>query len=148
MISKRLLQTDLRAIITVKKVFHILFAATALVVLSACLSPAPRPVARTVTLENRQNIEIGISTKETVFKALGKTKSVHFDSGYEIWVYPYENGEIKALALAEPPKDESIGGRYSSNEFVILFSPSGLVTKTRIRLAASDPKAKDGESKP
>ncbi|MES1264463.1 MAG: hypothetical protein ABUU24_02290 [Variovorax sp.] len=65
--------------------------------------------------KSREAILIGESTKADVLAALGKTTSVSFDSGYEVWVYQYK-GEMRG------------GG-----EFVVLFAPSGIVAKTRIR---------------
>jgi hypothetical protein len=60
----------------------------------------------------RSAITIGRSTKADVLAALGKTAVVSFDSGFEVWVY-----------------------QFSKNEYVILFAPSGIVAKTRIRPA-------------
>ena len=63
-------------------------------------------------------IVVGKSTKADVSAALGKTTAIPFDSGYEVWVY-HLAGEGSAAR-----------GR---TEFVVLFSPAGVVTKTRIR---------------
>lgn len=60
-------------------------------------------------------VTIGKSTKADVIAALGETLVISFDTGYEVWVY--------RLAHAR------------TAEFVILFAPSGLVAKTRIRPA-------------
>jgi hypothetical protein len=60
-----------------------------------------------------QAITPGTSTKAEVAASLGKATTVKFDSGYEVWVYKY-------------------GQRKS--EAVLLFAPSGLVTKMRMRL--------------
>jgi hypothetical protein len=49
---------------------------------------------------------------------LGEAVVIPFDSGYEVWVY------------REKPKDEAPSPR---TELVLLFAPSGIVTKTRIR---------------
>lgn len=59
----------------------------------------------------------GRSTKAEVSAALGPATVVRFDSGYEVWAY-----------REKPPKSETSGA-----EFVILFTPSGIVQKTRIR---------------
>lgn len=59
----------------------------------------------------------GTSTKADVTAALGPATVVRFDSGYEVWAY-----------REKPPKSEIPGA-----EFVILFTPSGIVQKTRIR---------------
>ena len=58
-------------------------------------------------------VTIGKSTKADVRAALGETLVISFDTGYEIWVYQL--------------------GEKRTGEFVILFNPGGLVTKTRIR---------------
>jgi len=64
-------------------------------------------------------VVLGKSTQSDVRAALGPATVVHFDSGYEVWVYrkhPFRS------ETAEP-------------EFVVLFAPSGIVKKTRIRPA-------------
>jgi hypothetical protein len=58
-----------------------------------------------------ETIAVGRSTKADVRAALGEGVVVDFGSGYEVWVY------------REPP----------SKELVLLFDPSGTLTKTRIR---------------
>jgi outer membrane protein assembly factor BamE (lipoprotein component of BamABCDE complex) len=62
----------------------------------------------------------GKSTKADVLAALGKGVVVDFDSGYEVWVYR-EKPQQRAR------RDEP------GTEFVVLFAPSGIVSKTRIR---------------
>jgi hypothetical protein len=64
-------------------------------------------------------VAIGKSTKAAVRAALGEAAAVvDFNSGYEVWVYREQLRE-----KATPPR----------TEFVLLFAPSGLLTKTRIR---------------
>jgi hypothetical protein len=58
-------------------------------------------------------VVIGKSTKADVVAALGETLVIRFDNAYEVWVY----------RLTEDRR----------GEFVILFEPSGVVAKTRIR---------------
>lgn len=74
----------------------------------------------------------GRSTKADVIAALGPTQTIQFDSGYEVWVY--------RLAVSE-----TFGPRFAASdkawppapaEFVILFGPSGVVAKTRMRPAS------------
>ena len=62
-------------------------------------------------------IVIGKSTKAEVQTALGPANVVKFDSGFEVWVY----GAREAKASS------------ARAEFVILFTPSGIVKKTRIK---------------
>ena len=57
------------------------------------------------------SISVGKSSKADVRAALGEATVVNFDSGYEVWVY------------RQRPK----------TELVLLFDPSGTLTKTRIR---------------
>ena len=64
-------------------------------------------------------IVIGKATKADVIAALGNANVVKFDSGFEVWVY----------------KDKNAGTSDDKAEFVILFTPSGIVKKSRIRPA-------------
>ncbi|WP_156955370.1 hypothetical protein [Polaromonas glacialis] len=64
-------------------------------------------------------VAIGTSSKQEVMAALGPATVVRFDSGYEVWVY-----------RKNPLRSEA-----ANAEFVILFAPSGIVKKTRIRPA-------------
>jgi outer membrane protein assembly factor BamE (lipoprotein component of BamABCDE complex) len=69
----------------------------------------------------QQAVTVGQSTKAQVAAALGAATVVKFDSGYEVWVY---RGPEVAEARREP------------DEFVILFSPAGVATRTRVRPGA------------
>lgn len=69
-----------------------------------------------------ETIAIGQATRADVSAALGPATAVKFDSGYEVWVY---RGRLPESAAAG-----------AGAEFVILFAPSGVVKKTRIRLPA------------
>lgn len=64
-------------------------------------------------------VVIGQSRKADVVAALGPATVVRFDSAYEVWVY-------RSNPLRSEPKNA---------EFVILFAPSGIVKKMRIRPA-------------
>ena len=66
-----------------------------------------------------QAVAIGTSGKDDVMAALGPGTVVRFDSGYEVWVY-----------RKNPLRSEA-----ENAEFVILFAPSGIVKKTRLRPA-------------
>lgn len=73
---------------------------------------------KTLTMQSAQAVVLpGTSTKADVSAALGPATVVKFDSGYEIWAY-----------REKPPKSPAPGA-----EFVVLFAPSGIVQKTRIR---------------
>jgi hypothetical protein len=63
-------------------------------------------------------LAIGKSTKADVRAAFGEAVVIDFDSGYEVWVY-----RERLREKATPPR----------TEFVLLFSPSGILAKTRIR---------------
>jgi len=63
-------------------------------------------------------IAVGKSTKAEVRAALGEAVVVDFESGYEVWVYRERLPE-----KAKPP----------ATELVLLFEPSGVLAKTRIR---------------
>jgi hypothetical protein len=61
-------------------------------------------------------ITVGRSTKADVRAALGEAVVVDFATGYEVWVYK------------ERPRDKA-----PATELVLLFDPSGVLAKTRIR---------------
>lgn len=63
-------------------------------------------------------LAVGKSTQADVRATLGKAVVVDFDSGYEVWLY-----REKLREKATPP----------ATELVLLFAPSGLLAKTRIR---------------
>lgn len=116
---------------------------------AGCAVPGASPLttgaaaANTISVHSaRDAITIGRSTKAEVIAALGKTTVVSFDSGFEVWVYQITvEGVIGATApksnwfqrmLQVGSEKELTRGR---NEFVVLFAPSGIVSKTRTRLA-------------
>jgi hypothetical protein len=65
-----------------------------------------------------QMIAIGKSTKADVAAALGPAIAIPFDSGYEVWVYRWPGADRTPRA---------------ATELVVLFEPSGLATKLRLR---------------
>ena len=74
------------------------------------------PRAKVIAEDRARNaVTIGKSTRADVLASLGETLVISFESGYEVWVYRL--------------------GRVRGAEFVILFTPSGLVSKTRMRTA-------------
>ncbi len=70
-------------------------------------------------------IAIGKSAKADVSAALGRAIVIPFDSGYEVWVYRWAGSDKTKRAAAE---------------LVVLFEPSGLATKVRVRPGYSTPK--------
>jgi hypothetical protein len=96
---------------------------------TGCAVPGASPVTTAAVTANalsariaKDAITIGKSTKADVIAALGKTTVISFDSGFEVWVY---------RATGDTPAK-------LKTEFVVLFAPSGVVTKTRIRPAPFD----------
>jgi ABC-type phosphate transport system substrate-binding protein len=69
-------------------------------------------------------VAIGGSTKADVVAALGGATVIRFDSGFEVWVYRYNS---------DAPADSENKAR-GENEFVVLFDPSGILAKKRIRV--------------
>lgn len=91
--------------------------------LLACLlagcATAPAPLGTTVSAARLDAAIVpGQTTRAQMLAALGPTKFVHFDSGYETYLY-------------QSPAD---GGRFA--EFVVLIDPAGIVQKTRRRAPA------------
>jgi len=108
--------------------------ATAL--LSACAGPstvstAMLPGTHAVTAQAAQAAVIpGRSSKADVQAALGKTTAVRFDSGYEVWVYRWEGAGAQSK--------DGPGRAQGADEYVVLFDPSGIATKARVRMAPRD----------
>ena len=72
----------------------------------------------TLTMQSASDsVTIGKSSKADVMATLGTATVINFDSGYEVWAY-----RAKSREPAE-----------AKAEFVILFSPDGVVRKTRLR---------------
>lgn len=70
-----------------------------------------------------ESVVPGRSTRADVLAALGKARVIHFESGYEVWVY-----RGRAADAALPGK----------TEFIVLFAADGIARKTRLRLPAKD----------
>ena len=66
----------------------------------------------------RDALTLGASTKAAVRAALGEATVIGFDSGYEVWVYREPRKE------KQPPP---------APELVLLFPPSGVLAKARVR---------------
>jgi hypothetical protein len=60
------------------------------------------------------------STKADVSAAFGEATAMRFDNGFEVWAYQWGPEQ-------RPPQERT--------EYVVLFDPSGLVAKTRLRPA-------------
>ncbi len=104
--------------------------------LAACATTGPdgnaplQTKASEVPASAGERITIGRSTKADVAAALGETATVRFDSGYEVWVYRMRTGGAgERIATGDQARSAGTG------EYVILFDPSGVVSKTRMRTA-------------
>ena len=87
-------------------------------VLTGCAT-APAPIGTSIPAARLDTAVVpGQTTRAQMLAVLGPTKFVHFDSGYEVWLY-------------QSPAD---GGRFA--EFVVLVDPAGVVRKTRRRAPA------------
>lgn len=84
--------------------------------------------------EDLVRIKPNVSTKEDIRKTLGDTRFVTFDSGYEVWIYQIETKNKIAVNWVDRIEHFGSGrGTLGNDEIVILFDPSGTVTKFRIR---------------
>ena len=83
--------------------------------LAGCASAPPPPGAVVKPAHFAQAVVPGMTTKAQLVAALGATRTVVFDSGYETWLYLTPAG----------------ADRYT--EFVVLLGPDGVVKKTRRR---------------
>ena len=81
----------------------------------AARTPTGEPIAPQAALDR---VAIGRSSKSDVAAALGQAIVVPFDTGYEVWVYRWPGPE-RTLR--------------SATELVLLFDPSGVATKARVR---------------
>ncbi len=78
----------------------------------------------TMSMQTAKELVVnGLTTKADVMSGLGSATIVKFESGYEVWVY-------RAGAR------ESSAGKP---ELVILFTPSGVVKKHRLKPAYTTP---------
>ena len=106
---------------------RVIAKASAACAFCACMAGCAAPGASLLTAVSAQNtrnaITIGKSTRPDVIAALGKTAVIRFESGFEVWVYQVTGDTPANLGWRKPV----------TTEFVVLFAPSGVVTKTRIR---------------
>ena len=80
----------------------------------ALLQPPPKPDPNPFSAHAAVRVlTVGKITKSEVRAALGEGTVVDFPSGYDIWVY-----------REKPP---------ASAELVLLFEPSGILARTRVR---------------
>jgi hypothetical protein len=97
---------------------------------------AAMSAAGTIAARDTEAIAVGTSTKFAVRAALGTAMVVSFDSGFEVWVY-----RLKGSAATQSKNKfagwfaakQTDGAAVPAGEFVVLFAPSGVVSKTRLR---------------
>ena len=73
----------------------------------------------------------GKTTKAGALETLGQATVVKFDSGFEVWVYRAHSSKASNVDAAPA-------------EFVILFTPEGVASKTRLRPSIGSPDGKSG----
>jgi hypothetical protein len=104
---------------------RISIAVTLVGCIAGCATPSSNTPSAVVTSARTKSITaerakdavaIGTSTRADVLASLGETLVISFDNGYEVWVYRLTGAK--------------------RGEFVILFAPSGLAAKTRLRTGA------------
>ncbi len=83
--------------------------------LAACATPPAPPGTQADAARLAQSVVPGQATRASVLAALGPTRSIAFDSGYEVWLYQIPLGP----------------GSFA--EYAVLFDPSGTVRKARRR---------------
>jgi hypothetical protein len=91
----------------------------AALLLAGCATGSAPPGAQVAADRLAATVVPGRTTKAELLAAFGNTKSVVFDSGFEVWVYQSPAG----------------GGRFA--EYVILIDPQGVVAKARQRPPAA-----------
>ena len=96
---------------------------------AGCAAVAPKPEEKPLgpgevasAHAAKEILELRETTKADVRKALGEAVVVDFASGYAVWVYRERS---KQLEKEKPP--------IPGAELVLLFEPSGILTKTRVR---------------
>ena len=97
------------------------------------LGPSPEgpgsartPTGESPTPQSAMNrVVLGKSSKADVVAALGTAIEISFDSGFEVWIYRWRGADETTRA---------------ATELVLLFDPSGLATKARLRPGYEAPK--------
>ncbi len=93
-------------------------------------------VTGAITARDAGAVAVGTSTKADVAAALGKATVVSFDSGFEVWVYRVKrptDGQTKNGLAGLFTAKQTDRATVPAGEFVVLFAPSGVVSKTRLR---------------
>jgi hypothetical protein len=101
----------------------LLLAAPCLValLLAGCATGSAPPGTQVASERLATGIVPGRTTKAELLASFGATKTVVFDSGFEVWLYQSPLG----------------AGRFT--EFVVLVDPKGIVARTRQGATTSAP---------
>jgi hypothetical protein len=105
--------------------------------LCGCATPAMQQGSRAASpAAAMEAVTPGSSSKADVAARLGTAHAkVAFDSGYEVWAYQFADAGSLAGNIAS--FFQQLGSSTAApgmTEVVILFAPSGLATKVRLRL--------------
>lgn len=76
------------------------------------------------------------AARADVLATLGPATVLRFDSGYEVWVYRFDDAAPRRAARGPDPGSAPRGpvaGDGSASELVLLLAPSGVVAKSRVR---------------
>ncbi len=100
---------------------------------TSAIGPGPRPASPDAVMAA---VTLGSSTKPDVAARLGPAQAkVIFDSGYEVWAYQFAAaGSLMGNINAFFQQLQSSAAAPGMTEVVILFAPSGVAAKIRIRL--------------
>lgn len=117
----------------IKRIYLTLALATGLLC-AGCAGPFGVSTA-TISVSSLDHLVVGKSSKADVMALLGGTKVIRFDSGYEVWVYQYRGDTPSSIPLRARLEHAILRkGTLDNIEFVLLFGPSGVLEKTRIRM--------------
>jgi hypothetical protein len=75
------------------------------------------------------------NSKADVIAALGPATVLRFDSGYEVWVYRFVESPRTQADARSGASAPGKGSAETPSELVLLFTPTGVVAKTRVRFA-------------
>lgn len=93
-----------------------------------------RSITKIASKEMLELMQVGKSTKQEVFEKFGVTRSVKFDSGYEVWAYQIkQDGAINISWVQRIEKLGSDKGVLGNLEVVLLFDPAGVLSKKRVK---------------
>lgn len=102
--------------------------------LTGCVSSLIGPSKISISEHKVHTIVVGKTNKAQLLSLLGQTKSIQFDSGYEVWIYQIPSQEMQSVTIEESLAYMLLGkGTPGKTEFIVLLNPAGIVSKTRVR---------------